>query len=574
MLGHWRVVLRQAEESARAGRYDEALALANRPDVADHRQALLLRNRLAVELVGRAERRAKADDVKGAVVDLDLAEQFGAAPDVLAAARLAVADRVADEVRGLLDAGDPARTLERIDELARHQVSGPVLRRTREAAEAWKSALDEARRGEFGLAQEHLDRSERLAGESARPAIAAARRDLEARQKAVYPRVEVLYAALGKGAWPEILGAAEAVLDLAAEHPAAKQARSRAWQQIAAISPSAAPPQRIDPAAPMDMAGGIVFLDEPKVGYRRPAPIVPAREALIPEPQAVAAVAWANSPRPQRVEAASCPICRGPMAVRQGLQGSFLGCRAYPRCRGTAPLARATADRDAILVINDEPAAESRPSPPPAPAPNTGPGGRFLLWADIVGAYLVCLDNEVTIGRAGPESSADIPVLGDLSRRHATLIRDGDSYLLRAYQTTYVNNRKVEVATLHDGDVLRLGPSVEMEFRQPSPVSSTARLAIRSRHRLPMAVDGIILMAETCIMGPSSQAHLPATDLAAPVVLYRQGAGIWCRAAGQFDIDGRTVTARGAVKLDSQVQGDGFSFSLEPLGRGPSGATA
>jgi len=31
MLGQWRIVLRQAEEAARAGRFDEALALANRP---------------------------------------------------------------------------------------------------------------------------------------------------------------------------------------------------------------------------------------------------------------------------------------------------------------------------------------------------------------------------------------------------------------------------------------------------------------------------------------------------------------------------------------------------------------
>ena len=50
MLGQWRVVLRQAEESARAGRFDEALALANRPNVADHRQALVLRHRLARDL--------------------------------------------------------------------------------------------------------------------------------------------------------------------------------------------------------------------------------------------------------------------------------------------------------------------------------------------------------------------------------------------------------------------------------------------------------------------------------------------------------------------------------------------
>ena len=55
MLGHWRIVLRQAEEAARAGRFDEALALASRPDVADHHHAVQLRGRLALDLVARAD---------------------------------------------------------------------------------------------------------------------------------------------------------------------------------------------------------------------------------------------------------------------------------------------------------------------------------------------------------------------------------------------------------------------------------------------------------------------------------------------------------------------------------------
>ena len=57
MLGHWRIVLRQAEEAARAGRFDEALALASRPDVADHHHAVQLRGRLALDLIARAARR-------------------------------------------------------------------------------------------------------------------------------------------------------------------------------------------------------------------------------------------------------------------------------------------------------------------------------------------------------------------------------------------------------------------------------------------------------------------------------------------------------------------------------------
>jgi hypothetical protein len=197
---------------------------------------------------------------------------------------------------------------------------------------------------------------------------------------------------------------------------------------------------------------------------------------------------------------------------------------------------------------------------------NPGPSGRFLLWADAVGGYLVCLDDEVMIGRAGPEGQADIPLLGDISRQHATLVRGGDGYVLRAHKPSFINGRKVESAPLRDGDVIRLGSTMELGFRQPSPVSSTARLEILSRHRLPLAVDGVILMADTCIIGPSAQAHVHAPGLEAPVVLYRQGTALWCRAPGEFEVDGRSCVARSPLTLQSSVLGEGFAFSMEPLG--------
>jgi hypothetical protein len=192
-----------------------------------------------------------------------------------------------------------------------------------------------------------------------------------------------------------------------------------------------------------------------------------------------------------------------------------------------------------------------------------------LLWVDAVGGYLVCLDDQVVLGRAGHDSVADVPLMGDVARSHATLVRDGDGYILRAHQPTFVNGRPVETTSLRDGDVIRLGSTVELEFHQPSPVSSSARLVIVSRHRLPLAVDGVLLMAETCIIGGSPQAHIPAPGLDEPVVLYRQGTALWCRAAGGFEVDGRACAARAPLTLQSSVLGDGFSFSLEALGTRP-----
>jgi hypothetical protein len=500
MLGHWRIILRQAEEAARAGRYDEALTLASRPDVADHHHAVQLRGRLALDLIARAGRRGEADDLAGAVEDLGLAERLGAAPDSLAAARLKLADQVAGEVRADLDAGEPGRVVERVDALARHKVGGPSLRRTREIAEAWQSALDEARRGEFGRSHDQLDRAERLAAGAATAALAAARRDVETRQKASGPKVDALYAALEKGQWGEVLNAAEAVLESVPEHPAARQARTKAWQQIAAINPSSA--------------------------------TLPSRGARVPQ---------SSSAEQETTEpAATAPTAAGP----------FPGEVAPP-----------------IVWLSPGPKPVASPTPRPlARAGEPGPRGRFLLWVDAVGGYLVCLDDQIILGRAGHDSHADVPLMGDLSRNHATVTRDGDGYVLRAHQPTFVNNRRVETATLRDGDVIRLGATVELEFHQPSPVSSTARLAVVSRHRLPLAVDGVLLMAETCIISGAPQAHISAPGLSEPVILYRQGNALWCRAAGGFDVDGHSCAGRAPLTLQSSVLGDGYSFSLEPLG--------
>ncbi len=545
MLGQWRMVLRQAEEAARVGRFEEALALANRPDVADHHHAVQFRGRLALELIARATRRGAVDDLNGAIDDLDLAERVGAPPDSLAAARLSLADRVADEVRADLDSGDPARALERIEHLARHKVSGPALRRTREIAEAWQIGLAEGRRGEFGRAHEQLDRAERLAAgagaSGAQQAVATAKLELEARQKAAASQIEALYTALSEGKWPAILTAAEAVLASIPEHPAARQARSRAWQQIAAISPAAAAQWAArGPLGHQPVAGSA--RREPRElerdRGRGPAAASAERERPVPVPAPAPAAGAANGDGIFWIGDASPGAGAAPAAA------------AAPR----APW-RPAAPRMGPLPARPAPRAEA-----------DGPKGRFLLWVDGVGGYLVCMDDRIVLGRSGSDSRADIPLMGDLSRQHATLVRNGEGYLLEAHQASFVNGKRVDgQVVLRDGDVIRLGSTVELEFRQPSPVSATARLAIVSRHRLPLAVDGVLLMAETCIVGAAAQAHIPAPALEHPVVLYRQAGTLWCRAPGAFDVDGKTCAARAPLTARSSVLGDGFSFSLEPI---------
>ncbi len=56
-----------------------------------------------------------------------------------------------------------------------------------------------------------------------------------------------------------------------------------------------------------------------------------------------------------------CPECGGPMVRRSGKRGWFLGCAAYPKCKGTKPLAEAGAS-----------APQTAPQPTDHPCPNCG----------------------------------------------------------------------------------------------------------------------------------------------------------------------------------------------------------
>jgi FHA domain len=201
--------------------------------------------------------------------------------------------------------------------------------------------------------------------------------------------------------------------------------------------------------------------------------------------------------------------------------------------------------------------------PPPV---TTEPASRFWLWIDGVGGYLVCLAARVTVGQATPEATVDIPLFADVSRHHATLTRDNEGYLLEAVRGLSVNGKPADKALLQSGDRLTLGASCQLLFRQPVPVSATARIDLASGHRLPQAVEAVILMADTLASG--SQAHVTVEELRQPVVLFRQKGGLGVRHAGPFMVDGQKCSERGQLAPTSRVVGEEFSFAVEPVGRG------
>ena len=127
----------------------------------------------------------------------------------------------------------------------------------------------------------------------------------------------------------------------------------------------------------------------------------------------------------------------------------------------------------------------------------TEPAPRFVLWIDGVGGYLVCEGQQVVLGQPVPGSPADVPILGDVSRNHATIRRSGEGYLIDPRRSVRIDGKSIaSVASLSDGNLIELGSGgVKLRFRRPHPLSGTARLEFASRHRTQPAVDAVLLMA-------------------------------------------------------------------------------
>jgi hypothetical protein len=90
-------------------------------------------------------------------------------------------------------------------------------------------------------------------------------------------------------------------------------------------------------------------------------------------------------------------------------------------------------------------------------------------------------------------------------------------------------------------------------------------LEITSGHRSQPNADAVILMAESCVLGPKWQNHVVCREWTSDVVLYRSEDKIMCRANESIEIDGHLHDLRGSVRPGSHIVGTDFSLSLEAV---------
>lgn len=191
----------------------------------------------------------------------------------------------------------------------------------------------------------------------------------------------------------------------------------------------------------------------------------------------------------------------------------------------------------------------------------------FMLWIDGVGAWLACTNSDVTIG--GPtfeEQAADISLLAALSRLHATLRRENDSWFLEPHADTQVANRTISAKTpLRSPSPIRLGDRVELQFRVPTAISTTAVLDFQSEHRPSQSVDGIVLIHENCLLGPGPENHIVCPNWPDSLVLFQRDGKWQCKSRMNLAVDGDIVTDAHEVRAGSVITGDDLRLRIEAV---------
>ena len=191
---------------------------------------------------------------------------------------------------------------------------------------------------------------------------------------------------------------------------------------------------------------------------------------------------------------------------------------------------------------------------------------RALLWIDAVGGFLVCTDDVIVLGQPSPGNTIAVPILADISRRHAIIRRDAGAYVLEPLQPTRVDGREITGPhVLADNQLIQLGDNVRIRFNKPHALSATARLVMESHHKTQPSADAVLLMADSCVLGPSRHCHVVCRNWKRDIVVYRQSDRVYCRAEEPLTIDGVLAQGESEVASGVRVEGEEFSFTWESI---------
>jgi hypothetical protein len=478
MFPAWRLQLREAKRAVADGRLDEAAEMLASESLREFWPAKQLSQQLAAQLAERARLRIESGQSTGGWRDLDRAARLGLGEAEVGGFRHEqTRQRLATAVE-LLARGEAAAARQALQRMEHRRLGGNERRTWQVIAQHIENSNLRAAKGDLPAAMESLEQARRLlpvdgsggAGSYLQDRLKGLR-DAAAAQHALDAR---LHTALAAANWTEVLAAAEALLELAPQHSAARQARQKAWQAVG-------------------MEVTLAHYPSPRERARR----------------------WPVQNNPEKLAASTRQHARSGQA-------------------------------DTVTERKT--------------------GKRIVAWIDSVGAYLICTGDEIVLGQPSSEGGVDVPILGDLSRRHAVIRRDREAYVLTPLHRTAVDGQTItEPMVLRDKSMIKLGDGVELRFRKPHALSATAVLELTTHHRTEPAVDGIVLMSESCILGPQSHSHIRCRGWESDLVLFRRGDELMCRTQSPVEIDGQTCVGQAAVAANCRIESEDFALSLEEI---------
>jgi hypothetical protein len=482
MFPNWRLQLREARVAWQNGRYDEAAALVTAEPLREFLPAKELAQDVAGKFVQRAADRFAHGDSLAGWQDLAKADRLGGQAQAIGELRSRYAQELTEEVQRYLLADQPAAALEGLQKLQKRGLADEQARLLQQMAQLVQHADRHAAAGHFAEAAAATQQAAALA--KPRAALDATMNDIIARLTEQQARCESqaaeclrlsheMHAALAAENWSSVLSAADALLAIAPQHVAAREARRRAWRAVG-----------------MDVT-------QPYTGRRAGRAVSLAVEKL---------------------------VGRG----RRSTHAS--------RC-----------SEDDTVVGKEHPQ-------------------RALLWIDAVGGFLVCLDDSIVLGQPSPGDKVALPILADLSRRHAVIRRDAGTYVLEPLQQARVDGREITGPHVLTGNhLIELGDNVRLRFTKPHVLSATARLALESHHKTQPSADAVLLMAESCVLGPHAHCHVRCREWRHDVVIYRRDNQILCRADEPITIDGDPASGEVEIQSGNRIEGEEFAFTWETL---------
>ncbi|MEM6798378.1 MAG: FHA domain-containing protein [Planctomycetota bacterium] len=511
----WRLKLRKAGEALAAGQVDEARRLLDDEQLREFLPAKKLAGQVAEQFAQRARQRIAWGESAAGMADLDAAEQLGAPASMSDSIRLEYAAAAARHAFGQLAAAEPDAARQRLDRANRRGVVSQLLRDAGEIAAAWSDSRGQANAGEMAAAREQLERAARL--------TAALDRG---------PNTIEVAAAIAR----EEASLAERATDHRTAHERLhKAAAAKTWDEALTAADECL---QLAPADPIALSLRRRLWKEVGLGLTKTHPGRRMRTPLAMPPSKMPS---SKMPRNNREIAGS---------LRRA------DAKAAPR-KSTRSRSMSTDDTNA----------------------GAPPADRRMLWIDAVGGFLVCLDDEIVLGQ--PAAGTTVPILADVSRRHAVLRREAGAYVLQPLGEVLLDGKPITGPTvLGDENVIQLGGDsagqggVRLRFTRPHALSSTARLVMESGHRTSPAADAVLLMADSCVLGPGAHSHVRCADWKEDVILFRKptgspgaGAGdeLQCRSNAPLSIDGVAVAGAGNLVAGSRIEGEDFALSVEEV---------